>query len=480
MSSRITSNMLTSDYLRNVRRNMNNMQTLQNQLSTGKQIKIASDNPYIASRSMQLHSEMSYNSQYNENIKDTSNWLDTTDTALSQMGDIFGRIETLLVNAGNGTYEDDEKGAIQDEIKEKVNQLSQVLNTSFDGSYIFGGAKTGSKPTTVVDGKLLYANKDGSAVNITAYVDSTTTPGTNIITSNPGTPNTAVNLTTTPLTDAQKNALIAERDASGTSEDRKADITNILQGGNVYTTAGGVLTSEKYTNKAITLDATEIGKLQNELNGLDYTNAANNTRIDDINKLLYNASTPAELNAIKTNQMTLKDLPSPTTATAKNAAIDALNSASKIGSVNQINSYLNVDISQGVQTTYNKTAVDVLEFTDKNGKQISVSDLLSNIVRDLDSEGNANSLITTDLTDIQSVTANLLQKRSEVGSMQNRMESAQTNNESQNYNLTDILSKTEDIDITEKTIEYSTLQTVYTASLQTSAKVLPMTILNYL
>ncbi|ETJ34433.1 Flagellar hook-associated protein 3, partial [human gut metagenome] len=53
---------------------------------------------------MQLNGEISYNKQYNENIKDTSNWLDTTDTALSQMGNIFGRIETLLVNAGNGAY----------------------------------------------------------------------------------------------------------------------------------------------------------------------------------------------------------------------------------------------------------------------------------------------------------------------------------------------------------------------------------------
>jgi flagellar hook-associated protein 3 FlgL len=78
------------------------------------------------------------------------------------------------------------------------------------------------------------------------------------------------------------------------------------------------------------------------------------------------------------------------------------------------------------------------------------------------------------------VTANLLQKRSEVGTMQNRMDSAQTNNETANENMTDILSKTEDIDITEKTMEYSTMQTVYTAALQVSAKILPMSILSYL
>ncbi len=325
MSSRITSNILTSNYLRNMKKNLNNMKTLQNQLASGKTIQKASENPYTASRSMQLNTEMSYNKQYNENIKDTSNWLDTTDTALSQMGNVFGRIETLLVNSGNGSYGEDERTAIQDEVKEKVNELSQILNTSFDGSYIFGGTKTGSKPTTVVNGVLEYADKDGKGIGNNGTVGIT---------------DTAVQ--------------------------------------------------------------------------------------------------------------------------------------------NQIKSKLEVDISQGVKSQYNKTANEVLEFTDKNGKTINVSDLLSNIINDLGSGGNTANLTTTHLKDIQSVTTNLLQKRSDVGTMQNRMDSAQENNENENFNMTDILSKTEDVDYAETTMNYSMMQTVYTASLQTSAKILPMTILSYL
>ena len=46
--------------------------------------------------------------------------------------------------------------------------------------------------------------------------------------------------------------------------------------------------------------------------------------------------------------------------------------------------------------------------------------------------------------------------------------------------MTDILSQTEDIDFTQKTIEFSMAQTVYTASLQVSAKVLPPSLLDYL
>ena len=46
--------------------------------------------------------------------------------------------------------------------------------------------------------------------------------------------------------------------------------------------------------------------------------------------------------------------------------------------------------------------------------------------------------------------------------------------------MTDILSKTEDIDFTEKTIEFTIAQTVYQASLQICAQVLPKSLLDYL
>ena len=409
MSFRITNSMLSSNYLRNVKRNMNNMQTLQNQLSSGKEISKASDNPYVASRSMQLNGEISYNKQYDENIKDTSNWLDTTDTALSQMGNIFGRIETLLVSAGNGTYKEDERTAIQDEVKEKVNELSQVLNTSFDGSYIFGGTKITSKPTTVVNGVLKYADKAGNGISRTATgmnIDLSVNPIESSVTP------------TTKIDGIEKNG------------------TNVI-----------ITVNDHSTNPATPATPPPTTPL---------TTLGTGTPPATIESLFNDALTPTF------------------------SSDDAMKALSSYSSLDQINSDLQVDISSGVKSDYNKTAVDVLEFTDKDGKSINISDLLNKIIDDLGPSGNISDLTTVDLKDIQSVTANLLQQRSEVGSMQNRMDSAQTNNESQNYNMTDILSKTEDIDFAEKTMEYSIMQTVYTASLQTSAKILPMSILNYL
>lgn len=415
MSSRITSNILTSNYLRNMKNNLNNMKTLQNQLASGKTIQKASENPYTASRSMQLNTEMSYNKQYNENIKDTSNWLDTTDTALAQMGNVFGRIETLLVNAGNGSYGEDERAAIQDEVKEKVNELSQILNTSFDGSYIFGGTKTGSKPTTVADGKLVYADQSGNGITKTATgfsIDTSTNP---------------IKSTVTPANNMKIDGIVK-------------DGTTVTLTVNNYSSGSAVAVTPSPT-----VDLTKIGTV------------------------IVPSTTPETLESLFQSAL------SPNFNTS-----DANQAANSYSSLNQIASGLQVDISQGVKSQYNKTASEILEFTDKTGKSINVSELLNTIINDLGTSGNTANLTTTDLKDIQSVTTNLLQKRSDVGTMQNRMDSAQGNNETENYNITDILSKTEDVDYAEATMNYSMMQTIYTASLQTSAKILPMTILNYL
>ncbi len=47
-----------------------------------------------------------------------------------------------------------QRQAIKDEINQRVEELSRILNTSFDGKYIFGGTRGTSKPvgTSDVDG----------------------------------------------------------------------------------------------------------------------------------------------------------------------------------------------------------------------------------------------------------------------------------------------------------------------------------------
>lgn len=127
--SRITNSMLTNNYLNDMQNNLKNLGTVQNQMSSGQTIRRGSEDPSGAARLMQLNSDIAANKQYNSNITDTSNWLDTTDTALSQAGNVLSRIRELMVKAGNGTYKEEDVKTIKDEVTEDVKQLVQNMNT---------------------------------------------------------------------------------------------------------------------------------------------------------------------------------------------------------------------------------------------------------------------------------------------------------------------------------------------------------------
>ena len=147
-----------------------------------------------------------------------------------------------------------------------------------------------------------------------------------------------------------------------------------------------------------------------------------------------------------------------------------------------INSKLTSEISQGVSIEYNINSMELLVFKDSDGNTQNTMNLLSDIITNLTSsdDTDAEKITGENLNDLDKVIQNVLKARAEVGAKQNRMESAEAKNEEANLNMTDILSKTEDIDFTEKMIQYSTAQTVYQAALQVSAKILPSTLLDYL
>ena len=329
---RITSGMMKNNYLNGMTTNLNNMQTLNKQLTSGKEISRPSDNPYKVARSMQLNTDINTNKQYNENIKDTINWLNTTDTALGQVTNVIQRVRELMVSSGNASYGSNEQKAISDEINQRIEEVAQILNSNFDGKYVFGGTKTSSKP--------LGSDIDGITGNTYLYF------------------------------------------------------------------------VDKSGNKLDLEDTSTYTKNQLEMLGTK----------------------------------------------------------------------MNIEISQGVEMEYNVTAKEVLICKNDNGKQVNLMNLLSNITSNLKSSNSSDrvKVVGENLADIDSVVSNLLKLRAEVGAKLNRMDSAQTKNEDENNNMTDILSKTEDIDFTEKTIEFTIAQTVYQASLQICAQVLPKSLLDYL
>jgi len=302
---RITNSTLSTNYLRNLTRNLEQMQKYQNQLSSGKEVSKPSDNPLLVSKIMDLSNTILQNEQYNTNISDTLGWVQTQDGALSGVSSTLNRIRDLVIYGANGSLSNTDRTALYDEVEMKVQELADTLNTNFDGRYIFSGQTTLDKPYSLGGADkdvLTYIADPGSDENITREISKGVT----------------VKLYT------------VGSDITGKSN----ELGNLLK---------DIMTSLKST------DSLELEKLSNQH--------------------------------------------------------------------------------------------------------------LGNLDKHID---------------------NVLQMRSKIGAIDNRLQAAESRNESENLNLNTLLSKREDIDVAEKYMEFSVMKSVYQASLSVGAQILQPSLLDYL
>ncbi|HHW03170.1 MAG TPA: flagellar hook-associated protein FlgL [Thermoanaerobacterales bacterium] len=143
---RITQGMITEAFMRNLSYNLKNLNDKENMLSSGKRIRRPSDDPVSAVLAMRIRNTLSGIEQYNKNVNDALTWLENTESALANAGDILQRIRELTVNAANGTLTPQDRQTILDEVSQLKLQLLQEANTSYNNRYLFGGYATDQKP----------------------------------------------------------------------------------------------------------------------------------------------------------------------------------------------------------------------------------------------------------------------------------------------------------------------------------------------
>lgn len=134
---RVTNNMLINGLMYNVSKNLEKMSEKQDELATGKRIQRPSDDPVLASKIIKYTTDLAELDQYSKNTSDALSWLETTETAIADIGNVLQRARELTVQAANGTNTVEET----QKIKKEMEQLKKVLiangNFSFAGRNVF-------------------------------------------------------------------------------------------------------------------------------------------------------------------------------------------------------------------------------------------------------------------------------------------------------------------------------------------------------
>jgi flagellar hook-associated protein 3 FlgL len=158
---RITNGMLITNMMRNYNKNMKDLAKLQEHLASGKKILRPSDDPVAISRSLKLKADLAYNKQYVSNTDNALSWLESTELALKDLGDVLQRVRELAVKAGSGSLSLEDRAAIADEIQQLQNHVVQLGNATYADRYIFAGYKTDQPAFAEQGNQLVYQGDNG-------------------------------------------------------------------------------------------------------------------------------------------------------------------------------------------------------------------------------------------------------------------------------------------------------------------------------
>jgi len=158
---RITNNMLTSNYSKNLNDNLTALTKYQSQLSSFNRITKLSDDPIGSMKSMKINATIYKTTQYKSVVSSAKTILKDTESALTDMNELISNAYVKATQASNSYLTPDEKTAIASYIGQLRDHAVTLANSKSGDQYIFGGYNTQQRPFSVdSNGKILYNGLD--------------------------------------------------------------------------------------------------------------------------------------------------------------------------------------------------------------------------------------------------------------------------------------------------------------------------------
>ncbi len=141
---RITNSLMVSNLIQALNERMRNLSGLQNQLTTGKRVLMASDDPVAAGLILELRNRIRQNEQFQENASNAVGWLTATESVLQQMNDLMIQARADAVEGGNASLTPEDLMALAENVNGYLENLFSLANTDYMGKSLFGGTNTKS------------------------------------------------------------------------------------------------------------------------------------------------------------------------------------------------------------------------------------------------------------------------------------------------------------------------------------------------
>ncbi|MDH5275178.1 MAG: flagellar hook-associated protein FlgL [Gammaproteobacteria bacterium] len=158
---RIASNVYQLQWLASIQRQQADLAAIQDQVSSGRRISTAADDPAGAAQGLLLQQGLDRLENFGTNAETARRRLALEEGSLSQATDALNRVRELAIQAANGTQTQESRSAIAAEARELLTGLLNTANAQDgEGRYLFAGNLVQTRPF-VLSGNVQYAGDNG-------------------------------------------------------------------------------------------------------------------------------------------------------------------------------------------------------------------------------------------------------------------------------------------------------------------------------
>jgi len=161
---------------RGIARNQVDLYKLQNQMSSGRKNLTPADDPVAAAQALVLTQSKEVSVQYLRNQDGAKGRLGLIDAQLTSMSDLMQNVRDKVIQAGNATLSEADRGFIVKELESRFSELMGIANADDGtGSYLFSGYQGAVRPFSMTETGAKYAGDDGerlSQVGVSRQISS--------------------------------------------------------------------------------------------------------------------------------------------------------------------------------------------------------------------------------------------------------------------------------------------------------------------
>jgi len=159
---RISSNMLFDSNVAAMNQQQARLLQTQQQVSTGRKILTASDDPVAAARALEVAQSDAMNTQYAANRGAARHTLSLAESTLQSVTLLLQDVKTATVNAGNATLNSSDRRTMATELSGRLQELMGLANsTDGVGNYLFAGFQSKTTPFVNTSAGAAYFGDDG-------------------------------------------------------------------------------------------------------------------------------------------------------------------------------------------------------------------------------------------------------------------------------------------------------------------------------